>query len=704
MTAPSRRGPCPPAPATGLAVGRAVCLLWFALAGPAGAAAPEVRHVEPDNATASSKAVVVGPVALAHTAQLLPLDRGGRVVGGGAGAQAEKLLENLAGALAEVKSGLDGLVKLNVYVTRDDVAEAVTRVMARRIPKKARPAVCFVTTRLPHPDALVALDAVAVAPAGRGGSAAVAVLPDGARVYVSGQAEKGDLAAATRKTLESLKATLAHLRLTTQQVVQVKAFLQPMSESAVVTKEVEAFFGKGKAPPLVLVEWKSSPTMPIEIELVAAAGRAYPSAADVVDYLTPPGMTASPIFSRVARVHYGPSVYISGLYAGKAASGKAEVEELFESLKPILKQADSDLKHLVKATYYVSADESSRSLNELRPRYYDPKRPPAASKAAVAGVGRAGRTLTLDMIAVPTMRVPESPPEYGHGLTEKDAAEGWLSLFDGKSPFGWKGATLEGDALRGPGTTTTEFGRVALRAEFAKGGSITAGGREIKVGTGPFALSATAGRGPVRLGEGVVVRELSVRPLDMKAIFNGKDLDGWKRVDRLPEDRRPVWNVEGGNIVATGGPGALEHQGGTFGDLVLQLDVRTRKRHVNGGVFFRCIPGDFMNGYEAQVYNRCHDGDPARPATWCTGGIDDRQNARRMVGRDLHFFTMTVLARGPHLATWINGHQVTDWSDPRKPHLNPRQGLRTEPGTIQLQAHDADSDLEFKNIRVLALP
>ena len=44
---------------------------------------------------------------------------------------------------------------------------------------------------------------------------------------------------------------------------------------------------------------------------------------------------------------------------------------------------------------------------------------------------------------------------------------------------------------------------------------------------------------------------------------------------------------------------------------------------------------------------------------------------------------------------------MTDWTDTRSPHKNPREGLRTEPGTIQLQAHDPGTDVEFSNIRVL---
>jgi hypothetical protein len=109
-----------------------------------------------------------------------------------------------------------------------------------------------------------------------------------------------------------------------------------------------------------------------------------------------------------------------------------------------------------------------------------------------------------------------------------------------------------------------------------------------------------------------------------------------------------------------------------------------------------------MNGYEAQIYHRCHDGDVANPFTWATGAIDDRQNARRLVSRDEHFFVSTVIARGPHLATWVNGYQTTDWIDTRGPSANPRQGLRLEAGAIQLQAHDAGTDLVFRRIAAAA--
>jgi hypothetical protein len=142
-------------------------------------------------------------------------------------------------------------------------------------------------------------------------------------------------------------------------------------------------------------------------------------------------------------------------------------------------------------------------------------------------------------------------------------------------------------------------------------------------------------------------------------------LTGWRRVDResIPESARPSWEIIEGGLHARGGPGAMEYTSRQFGDFVLQLDVRTKVRHANGGVFFRSIAGDFMNGYEAQVYHRAMNGDPSRPARYSTGAIDDHQLARLLASRDGEFATMTIMARGPHFATWVNG--VLAWDGRR---------------------------------------
>jgi len=248
-------------------------------------AAAGLRLVDPNNETGTSQAVVVDPVALAHTSQLLPLDATGRIVGkDNPPAQIEQVLDHLSAALKEVRSGFDHTVKINIYVRRSQLVADVHKALAKRCGGAVKPAVSFVEGVLPHPEALVAMDAVAAVPGSKAAdvkrtrSAAlpgspngshIAILPAGPHVYVSGQAGKGeDIVKATRQTMEELRATLKHLSLDETRVVQLKVFLNPMSAAADVEREITKCFGDQPVPPLVFVEWKYD--LPIEIELVAA--------------------------------------------------------------------------------------------------------------------------------------------------------------------------------------------------------------------------------------------------------------------------------------------------------------------------------------------------------------------------------------------------------------------------------------------------
>lgn len=43
----------------------------------------------------------------------------------------------------------------------------------------------------------------------------------------------------------------------------------------------------------------------------------------------------------------------------------------------------------------------SQEHNRVRPDYFSPRRPPAASKANVTGTGKPGHGITMDFIVVP---------------------------------------------------------------------------------------------------------------------------------------------------------------------------------------------------------------------------------------------------------------------------------------------------------------
>ncbi|HZL89245.1 MAG TPA: DUF1080 domain-containing protein [Pirellulaceae bacterium] len=309
--------------------------------------------------------------------------------------------------------------------------------------------------------------------------------------------------------------------------------------------------------------------------------------------------------------------------------------------------------------------------------------------------------LAADLQPLPFTSPSSAVPEYGHALTVDESLDGWIALFDGKTTFGWSEAAVEEETLA-LGQSTSPFGSCETKGEATSAGQMTIGDQMVKLEAGPFRRLVNVGTaGPIKLGEGLALKSLAIKPGGLKDVFNRRDLTGWTilKHPRLPDDRQAKWTIEEGALHAVGGPGAAELDG-KYGDLVLKVEARMRKKLVNGGVFFRSIPGDFMNGYEAQLFNGCYENDPAKPARYSTGAIDDRQLARRLVSRDLEPLVMTIIAAGPHIATWVNGYQMTDWTDTRDKHDNPRDGLRLEPGTIQLQAHDPETDIEFRRVAV----
>jgi hypothetical protein len=294
-------------------------------------------------------------------------------------------------------------------------------------------------------------------------------------------------------------------------------------------------------------------------------------------------------------------------------------------------------------------------------------------------------------------------------LSQEEVLAGWISLFDGKSTFGWTGAQLATDGKQATlegGRTTTQFADYVLVVDFAQRGTIRLGDEHHDLPAGRVRIEMkSAALGSIELGPKTVVRAMSLLPQHRKSLFNGKSLRDWDRREYadLPASRRATWSVENGAIRAVGGPGAIEYAPrdaqNLFGDFLVQLTVRTRRDKTNGGFFFRNEPGKTMMGYEAQLHNPWYDHARGEHG-YTTGGIDDRQQARKAVAVDHEPFLMTVVAQGPHIATWVNGYQVTDWNDVRPPHANPRQGLRLEPGTLQLQAHDPETDIEFQGIWV----
>jgi hypothetical protein len=208
----------------------------------------------------------------------------------------------------------------------------------------------------------------------------------------------------------------------------------------------------------------------------------------------------------------------------------------------------------------------------------------------------------------------------------------------------------------------------------------------------------TAGKIGLQFREGPIrFRNIRVRPIGYRLIPPANATD-WNE----PKGTIQSQFTDAGTILIEGGRGHLELLQ-PHANVVIQATALTRSENTNSGIFFRCIPGEDMNGYECQIHHGFKE-DRRRPVDSGSGAIFRRQAAKAVLsdeGRPVH---VTIIADGPRIATWVEGVQVVHWEDTRKPDPNPRKGLRTEAGTIMLQGHDPGTKIEFLGLAISPLP
>ncbi|HRE99852.1 MAG TPA: DUF1080 domain-containing protein [Pirellulaceae bacterium] len=219
--------------------------------------------------------------------------------------------------------------------------------------------------------------------------------------------------------------------------------------------------------------------------------------------------------------------------------------------------------------------------------------------------------------------------------------------------------------------------------------------------------SLPVGRGHIGLqyNQGTIeFRNVFLRPLDLETIPIEIGEGAWRigpDSDALHVGPAESVDTADGESPAgvrlSGGVGYIESSR-TFGDFVLRIEARTGDAGTNSGLFFRCIPGSDLDGYESQIEHRLVDGDRSKPVDFGTGGIFRRAAARQVVSDDRTWFVKTIVVEGNRIAVWVDGHQVVDWADDRKPDPNPRRGARREAGSLALQLHDADTSVEFRHL------
>ncbi len=195
----------------------------------------------------------------------------------------------------------------------------------------------------------------------------------------------------------------------------------------------------------------------------------------------------------------------------------------------------------------------------------------------------------------------------------------------------------------------------------------------------------------------VVMQTPAVEP-GFTPLFNGKDFTGWKL------SNAPSFTIDNGAIVAkaVGMQGHAFYDGPfmdhSFRNFELKVDVMTRQNS-NGGVF---ILTEFVEkgwpskGFEIQVNN-----------SYDEGSAQDRKPLQHLGHqgspvKDDEWFTEHIIVQGDTITIKVNDKQVVQWTLPKEG--SPDFGKRTmTPGTIALQAHDPNSTVYYRNIRIKPL-
>lgn len=181
-------------------------------------------------------------------------------------------------------------------------------------------------------------------------------------------------------------------------------------------------------------------------------------------------------------------------------------------------------------------------------------------------------------------------------------------------------------------------------------------------------------------------------------LTDGKSMAGWK-ISESPES----WTVEDGMFVAKGPRSHLFYVGDDkpFKNFELRVDCKT-KNNSNGGIY---IHTKFQDknwpkfGHEVQV-NNSYTKDPKK-----SGSLYGIVDVTEQHIPDDTWWTETVIVQGKHVTIKLNDKVVVDHQEPDgKEAFNKDFERRLGSGTFALQAHDPDSTVYYKNIRVKRLP
>ena len=180
-------------------------------------------------------------------------------------------------------------------------------------------------------------------------------------------------------------------------------------------------------------------------------------------------------------------------------------------------------------------------------------------------------------------------------------------------------------------------------------------------------------------------------------LFDGKSLNGWKVAQENPQS----WKVVDGQLVCEGPRCHLFYDGklAPFKNSHFIAEVKTTPGS-NAGIYFhtKYQPTDWpRKGFECQV-NVSHK-DPKK-----TSSLYAVDNVADPGVKDNEWYTQEIIVRGKNVVLKVNGKTMVNYTEAEDQAPASKQFERLiGEGTFALQAHDPNSKVYFKNLRVKKL-
>ena len=190
--------------------------------------------------------------------------------------------------------------------------------------------------------------------------------------------------------------------------------------------------------------------------------------------------------------------------------------------------------------------------------------------------------------------------------------------------------------------------------------------------------------------------QLSAQSGEWIELFNGENLDGWK-ISENPGS----FTIEDGVIKVAGPRGHAFYVGEVgnhdFKNFEVMVELKTMPK-ANSGIFIHTEyqeNGWPNKGYEIQV-NQSH-------SDWRkTGSVYSFQDVKETYVQDGEWYTEHVIVQGDHITVKVNGKTINEYdeSEVRTGDLGDK---KLSSGTIALQAHDPESVIYYRSVKIKIL-